>query len=102
MTPDIKTTSWVYVLVQNPGGDEQIIGQQDKVSNINFIPMFLDRESAMQGAVHMAKEKGKKLEIQAIIYEDLESYAAQADFLLFVLDDEGRIIEKKVPGQPLS
>lgn len=102
MIPDIKATTWVYVLVQNPGGDEQIVGQQDKVGDINFIPMFLDKEGAMQGAVNMANEKGKKLEIQAIIYEDLENYAAQAGFLLFVLDAGGRIIDKKVPGQPLS
>lgn len=97
MTKEIKATTWVYVLVQNPGGAEQIVGQRDVESDIAFIPMFLDKDSAMQGVVHMVKEKGRKYEIQAIIYEDLASYAAQGGFILFVLNAEGQIIEKRVP-----
>ncbi len=97
MTKEIKATTWVYVLVQNPGGAEQIVGQRDVESDIAFIPMFLDKDSALQGVVHMVKEKGKKFEIQAIIYEDLASYAAQGGFILFVLNAEGQIIEKRVP-----
>ena len=98
MSTEIKATSWVYVLVQNPGGAEQIVGQQDVESDIAFIPMFLDKDSAMQGALHVVKEKGRKFEIQAIIYEDLASYAAQGGFILFVLNAEGQIIEKRAPG----
>jgi hypothetical protein len=98
MTKEINAASWVYVLVQNPGGAEQIVGQRDLESDIAFIPMFLDKDSAMQGVVHMVKEKGRKYEIQAIIYEDLASYAAQGGFILFVLNAEGQIIEKRTPG----
>lgn len=97
MKKEITATSWVYVLVQNPGGAEQIVGQHDMESEIAFIPMFLDKDSAMQGAVHMVKEKGKKFEIQAIIYEDLASYAAREGFMIFVLNAEGRITDKRVP-----
>jgi len=98
MTKEINAASWVYVLVQNPGGAEQIVGQRDLESDIAFIPMFLDKDSAMQGVVHMVKEKGRKYEIQAIIYEDLATYAAQGGFILFVLNAEGQIIEKRAPG----
>ena len=97
MIPNISATTWVYVLVQDPGGDEQIVGQQDLENNITFIPMFLDKDSAMQAVVHMVKERGKKFEIQAIIYEDLASYAAQGGFLLMVLDGQGQIIDKIAP-----
>jgi hypothetical protein len=97
MTIEINATSWVYVLVQNPGSDEQIVGQKDIASDIAFIPTFLDKDSAMQGAVHIVKEKGKKFEIQAIIYEDLATYAAQGEFFLFVLNSEGQIIDKRAP-----
>ena len=97
MTKDIKTDSWVYVLVQNPGGDEQIVGQQDIESKIAFIPTFADKDSAMQGVIHMVKESNKKYEIQAIIYEDLARYAAKGGFMLFILDAQGRIMEKRVP-----
>lgn len=98
MTKEIKATSWVYVLVQNPGGDEQIVGQKDSDNDIAFIPLFLDRDSAMQGVMHMAKEKGKKFEIQAIIYEDLANYAAGGGFILFVLDGDGRVVQKRTPA----
>ncbi len=98
MTTEIKATSWVYVLVQNPGSNEQIVGQKDMGGDIAFIPTFLDKDSAMQGAVHLVKEKGKKFEIQAIIYEDLAAYAARGGFILFILDSQGRIIDKRLPA----
>ena len=97
MTKSISATSWVYVLVQNPGGDEQIVGQRDAENDIAFIPMFLDKDSAMQGVVHLVKEQGKKLEIQAIIYEDLVGYAARGEFILMVLDGQGQVIDKLIP-----
>lgn len=97
MQKKISDSSWVYVLVQDPGGDEQIVGQRDTENDIAFIPMFLDKDSAMQGVVHMVKQKGKKFEIQAIIYEDLASYAAKGGFILFVLNAEGRVIDKRTP-----
>jgi hypothetical protein len=97
MTQKISATTWVYVLVQNPGGDEQIVGQQDTRDDITFIPTFLDKDSAMQGVVHMVKEQGKKFEVQAIIYEDLVGYAARGGFILMVLDGQGQVIHKLAP-----
>ena len=94
---DVKATSWVYVLVQTSEGHEQIVGQRDSANDIAFVPTFLDKDSAQQGVVQLAKEKGKKFEIQAILLEDLERYAAQSKFLLFFLDADGRIIEKRAP-----
>jgi len=95
----IAADTWVYVLVQNPGTDDQILGQRDPENDIAFIPMFLDKESANHGAIHIAKKKGKKYEIQAIIFEDLEKYAAQGQFILFVIDDEGSVTDKLAPYQ---
>ena len=97
MTEDIKATSWVYVLVQDPGGDEKIVGQTDPKLDISFIPMFTNKDAASQNVLHMAKQKGKKYEIQAIIYEDLEQYAGEGGFILFVLDDEGAVVDKRIP-----
>ena len=97
MTETITATSWVYVLVQNPGGNEHIVGQHDGQNDISYIPIFMNKDSAMQGILHMAKEKGQKYEIQAIIYEDLERFAAKGGFIVFVVDDEGNVIEKRVP-----
>ena len=97
MTHKIKADAWVYVLVQNPGSEEHIVGQRDPVHQIAFIPIFMDKESAMQGVVNLPKAKGHKHEIQAIIYEDLVKYASENEFLIFILDDQGRIIDKRSP-----
>jgi hypothetical protein len=100
MKQPITATTWVYVLIQNPGCDEQVVGQHDEQNDISFIPMFLNKDDAMQGSMQMVKEKGQKYEIQAIIYEDLEKFAAAGGFILFVVDDEGRVMEKLVPSPP--
>jgi hypothetical protein len=97
MTHKIKADSWVYVLVQDPGSREKIVGQREPEHDIAFIPAFMDKEAAMQGVVNLPKDKGHKYEIQAIIYDDLERYAAESDFLIFILDDEGCIIDKRLP-----
>ncbi len=97
MTLDIKADSWVYVLVQNPGRNEHIVGHREPEHQVSFIPTFMDKEAAMQGVINLPKDKGHKYEIQAIIFEDLEKYAAGEDFLIFILDDQGRIIDKRSP-----
>lgn len=102
MAKTIDPHAWVYVAVQNPGNQETIIGQHDAENDIHFIPLFKDKDSAMQGILHLAKNRGEALEIQAIIYEDLMNYAAKGGFLLFVLDGSGQILSKSAPdGQPL-
>ena len=99
MTQQIDAHAWVYVLVQNPGTDDNIVGQIDEEHDISLIPMFLDKDAASQGVLHMAKEKGKKYEIQAIIFEDLEKYALEGQSILFVIDNDGKVIDKRAPFQ---
>ncbi len=94
METAIEKTRWVFVMVQNPGSDEQIVGQIDEEKQINFIPAFLNKESAQQAAMFIPKQKGKKIEIQAIIFEDLLCYASENHFLIFVLDEDGKILHK--------
>jgi hypothetical protein len=94
--------AWVYVLIQNPGAGEAIVGQQDPEHQLAFIPVFNDKEGALQGVTQMARTPGYAYEVQAIIYEDLLSYARQGGFLLFLLDGAGRILAKVGPdGRPL-
>ena len=98
MNNKIDATTWVYVLIQNPGGNEQIVGQHDKESDTSFIPAFLGKEAAEQGVIFMPREKGHKYEIQAIIYEDLDRFAVENQFLIFILDEDGKVKEKLAPG----
>jgi len=93
MTEPIAPNVWVYVVVQ----DETIVGQHDATHDIAFIPFFESRDIAMQGVLQLAKRPGKPMEIQAIIFDDLTTYAAQERALLFKLDGSGQILAKMAP-----
>ena len=90
----IEATTWLYVAILKAGPSEQIVGQTDSEHDISFIPAFLNKESAQQAMFHLHLEKKKKYEVQAIIYEDLAHHAAENGFLVFVLDDEGKVLER--------
>lgn len=92
-----ERNSWVWVAIQDPGGNEQILGQQDRESDIDFIPAFLEREDAMQAFPHLIREAGKKYEIQAIRFHDLAGQARENGFVLFILNAAGHILEKINP-----
>ena len=90
----IEATTWLYVAIQKTGPQEQIVGQTDTEHDISFIPAFMDKESAQQAMFHLHLEKKKKYEVQAIIYEDLAHHAADNGFLVFVLDEDGKVLER--------
>ena len=90
----IEATTWLYVAIQKTGPQEQIVGQTDTEHDISFIPAFMDKETAQQAMFHLHLEKKKKYEVQAIIYEDLAQHAADNGFLVFVLDEDGKILER--------
>ena len=93
----IKDDQWVYVVVYGQEGDEQLLGQHDDESNISFIPVFLQKEEALVNLNLLAREKGRKYEVQAMLYEDLVDRTAEQGFMLFVLNDSGEVIEKIKP-----
>jgi len=97
MSKKIKGDQWVWVVVQDPGGNEEFLGQQDEAENISFIPIWLEKEAAVQCLDLLAREKGKKYEAQAILYEELTPKAAEAGFKLFVLDASGQVLEQIDP-----
>ena len=89
---------WVWVVVQNPGGNEQFLGQHDKQENISFIPAFHSKEEAQQCFLDLARQKGRKYEVQAILFEELVKDAAANGFMIFLLDENGDVLEKINPG----
>ncbi len=93
----IKKESWVYVVVQNPGGNEEFLGQHDQENNISFIPFFLDKDHANQCYVNLKREITQHYEVQAIIYEDLVRYAAEHQFLLYLLNETGKVLNVNTP-----
>ena len=88
---------WVWVVVQDPGGQEQFLGQYDKQEDISFIPTFDSKEDAQQCFMNMARQKDSKYEVQAILFEELAKEAAASSFMIFLLDEAGEVLEKIKP-----
>ena len=90
----IDNSTWLYVAIQKIGNTEKIVGQTDAEHDISYIPAFQSKETAQQAMFHLHLEKKSKYEIQAIICEDLLSYAQEGGFVIFVLDEDGKVIER--------
>ena len=97
MGGEIKAGQWIWVMVQDPGGKEQFFGLHDEKEGTSFIPVFLEKEIALQCFINMPRESGKRYEAQAILYEDLADQSSRNGFYLHFLDTEGRVIEKIKP-----
>ncbi len=93
MTISLKPETWVYVAVMDPGGNEQYAGLADG-NEKSFIPTFLTKDEAQTCLINMPREKAKKYEIQAILYEELERDSMENGFRIYLLDGQGRILEK--------
>ncbi len=93
MSNIVKAGQWVWVIVQDPEGNEQFLGQRDETNGISFIPVFLEKDDAIQCLGRMAREKGKKHEIQAIMADDLLKNALENGFSVYVLNSEGEPLE---------
>jgi hypothetical protein len=94
-----KDDTWIWVIVQDPGGNEQFLGQHDNEKDVSFIPAFHEKDIAQQAVGKLITEKGTKYEAQAILLEELSKDAAQHGFLIFVLNAEGEILKEITPGQ---
>ena len=93
LTPD----TWIWIVIQNPGSDEQILGQHDQDQAVSFIPAFLNKEDAQQCLIHMTTRKGDNYEVQAMLFGELAKNAAKNDFMIFMLNAKGEILEKIEP-----
>ena len=93
----IQGNPWVWVVVLDPGGNEQFLGQHYKDEDMSFIPTFLEKEQALECLDHLIRDKERKHEVQAIQYEELVHDAAEHKFMVFVLNGAGEILEKITP-----
>ena len=97
MSKLIQENPWVWVVVMDPGANEQFLGQHYKEEDISFIPTFLKKEDASECLDHMTRDKEKKYEVQAIQYEELVHDAGEHKFMLFILNGAGEVLEKITP-----
>ena len=97
MKNELKPDTWIWVVVQNPGANEEFLGQAYEDQNVSFIPAFFEKEDAQQCLVHMTTNKGDKYEVQAALFSELIQAAAKNDFMVFMLNTKGEILEKIKP-----
>lgn len=90
---DIQKDTWIWVVVQDPGGNEAFLGQHDEVNDISFIPAFLEKEEAQGCLEQLVMEAGKKVEAQAIRYGFLSRYAGEHGFTIFILNSKGEVLQ---------
>jgi hypothetical protein len=88
-----KIEGWVYVIVCDPGENEQFLGLIEKEKNVNFIPAFANKDAANDCFLTLPKEKGKKYEVQAIHIDELTEDATKNGFIVAMVDNDGNIIK---------
>lgn len=98
MSEPLNKDLWLWVIVMDPESAPQYLGQQDEGTSVSYVPAFLKKEDAQQGLVNLSIEKGKKLEIQAVMYDQLNSDAANNDFDIFIISAQGEILERISPA----
>ncbi len=92
MVANAQKNRWVYVFVCNSGGDENFLGLYDGEKEINFIPVFRSKDEANDCFLSMPRERGKKYELQAVLFDELHADAENSGFSLVVVDGEGKIV----------
>lgn len=99
MRNKLDDATWIFVVVQDPSGKEQFLGLHDEKTDISYIPAFHNRDDAISCLIHLPAQKGIKYEVQAIMYGDLSRDALENNFSIFLLDGDGKIIDKIFPDQ---
>lgn len=93
----IKKETWVWIIVENPGGQEQYVGLVDDQTSVSYIPTFHTKEDAQACLIDLPTKRGGKYEVQAIMFDDLATDAAENDFLIFLVNAEGKILDRIQP-----
>lgn len=95
LNDQIKDT-WYYIIIQNPeASGEQVVGYTDKKTGATFIPAFKTKETAQQCFMIMPKDiMNNHYEAQAMIKEDLMTQARKNGYDVFLMDENGRVLEK--------
>ena len=99
MSTHIHKHQWIYVVVQDPETDPRYLGQHDDQNDISFIPIFLEKDDALMCINLMARDKQKKYEVQAVMYEELTEHATTGGFHIYVLNQSGEVVEKFNPDR---
>lgn len=97
MSIELNKETWVWLIVQNPEKEASFLGQHDTTNNIRFVPTFLDKDSALMCMNQLTKDESNDYEPQAIFYDELLRYIDAHNYIIYVLDKKGGILDKIAP-----
>lgn len=97
MTQPENSADWLWVIIENPGRSEQLLGQHLDNEGIDFIPAFRQKDHAQLSMGQLERKPNTKYEAQAIHVDDLKTFAGESKYLVFILDEEGKILGKIHP-----
>jgi len=97
MSDLVNEESWVWVVAQKKGSEEEIVGQHYEGEDVSFIPAFLESDAAKKSYNNMALAQDESAEIQAIRFKYLKEEASQNGFLIFLINEKGEILDKINP-----
>lgn len=80
---------WVYVIIQEPGENEALLGQNDEENEVSFIPVFETKEAAESCLPVIHRDPKLKYEVQAALYEEVKTQAEENGFTVYLLDQSG-------------
>ena len=43
---ELEKDTWLWIIIQDPGGNEMFLGQHDEKKDISFIPAFYEKDDA--------------------------------------------------------
>lgn len=93
MSGEAKISDWLYVFVGKNGQKENFLGLYDDTTDTNFIPAFSSKEDAQDCYLSLPREKGVRYEVQAVHSSELHEEAEQNNFVVAMVDKDGKIIK---------
>ena len=97
MNTKLEDESWVWIIMQRIKAKEEIVGQHYEKEDISFIPAFLKKDDAQKSYKKMTLAQNIPTEIQAIRFRYLKEEASQNGFLIFIINENGEILDKISP-----
>ncbi len=95
---ELEKDTWLWIIVQDPGGKEMFLGQYDEKIDTSFIPAFFEKDDARKSLALIHKDDSLKYEVQAIKYGLLEQYCEENNFVVFICNASGEILSKPMNG----
>ena len=87
-----EADDWLYVFVYGPETRANFLGLYNQETKQNIIPAFKNREDAQNCFLELPRQKGEKYELQAVHVDDLRKAAAKNDFVITLVDGDGKVI----------